>query len=165
MPARGAALLLINTQATLGESLIGTGDAEPSCAGGSSFPGASHRHCASSSLSPLPSALGTPVPPAPSVPSVSRAEVCALRSGGDFWVFLLCSCASSRPVCWQMPESSKNLGTGTPLRGGAGARPSSCPHLLPRHSRGLAIQPLTTLAFAPLPRLHSTCVYRIPTLE
>lgn len=116
--------MLINTQATLGAFLIGIPGMQrlPSQAA-CSFPGVFHK-CVFS-LSPSPSALETPVHPAP-LPLVSRAEVCSLlRSGGKFPAFShllhVAAVTSSAGRCQATQEFEQR--DSTPRRGRQGLGP------------------------------------------
>lgn len=142
--------LLINTQASLGEF----GSVSGECRGflvrwllfSWGFP---QTRC--SSLALTPRALETPVLPSPSLPSVSRAEVCSfLRSGGEFQALLqmLLLAAVTLPA-GKCPSHARTWHWDSTPGAEGRARPWGCPYLIPRLPGCLAIQPLTDLLCVP----------------
>lgn len=137
-------LLLINTQATLGEFMIGIwGMQRLHSQAAGLFLVLSTAMCLLL-IEPSPSSGNTSAAPAPSVPSVSRAEVCSLLgSGGEFWALLRMLLEQQSPCLLANAWVPEGLGHS----GRVGVRPSGCPYLIPRLSRGLT----SLLSFCPPP--------------
>lgn len=146
-------LLLINTQAALGEFMIGIwGMQRLRSQAAGLFLVLSTAVCLLLT-EPSPSSGSTSAASAP-VPSGSRAEVYSLLApGGEFWALLRMFLGQQSPCLLANACVTEGLGHA----GRVGARPSGCPYLIPHLSGGLT----SLLSFCPPPpsRLHSAFLF------